>query len=571
MSIRVPITAAIGALAIATATAFAAFGGHTTAQQRITTGTMAGATNMSSAQLTGLSASADFAWTPSTTPGITQQVVMTGGSEGGLFSPSNYLSPTVSTARVSWDYNADRYMKLRSWRGSWYSDSAIWSAHSLPMASGTDRVSGTGSGAPLTGPWTTSGSTLFALATSQDGIRYQPPAWQFNIYQNTGFYLDATHAWTGGLIGQIRTFDGTNWTRQTTPTSFTITGITFVDANNGWAIGMGGHIVHSTDGGATWTEQTSGVTENLRGIDCPTTSFCVVVGAAQTQLVTTNGGTTWSLKPPIGINYHLAVECVSTTTCWTVGSDGHVFRSDVGGNEWVPQVSGTTAHLRSISCLDQQRCWAAGDSGTIIRTTNGGTTWSTIPTGSTQRIYAVTMMSSSIGYAGTDTAVWKTTDGGTTWTTLPTPSGLIYQSVSCISTTECIAAADRVTLRTRDGGAHWTELDPQYIELTPRTPPLATATTVTSAKVTVMYRTTAAAPSARFALQASSDNGVTWSTYTLPSTTVADTDVTETIDIMGVGFTPATRAQQVRLRFEVQPPNSTPVTVQIDHVHLNIN
>ena len=570
MSIRVPITAAIGALAIATATAYAAFG-HTTTQQHITTETLSPSVILGSVQPSGTNGNVTLTWALSSTPRAGQQYIMSATSQNGAYSPQSLMVPTATSGTVAAPYNADRYFKIRTKLGpSWYADSAAWSSHSLPMYGGRDQVSGTGTGTLLTSPWTTAGTQLAALAT-QDATRYEPPAWPFNIYQNTGFYLNATHAWTGGLVGQIRTFDGTTWTRQTTPTSFTLTGITFADANNGWAIGSGGHIVHSTNGGATWTEQTSGVVETLRGIDCPTTSFCVVVGSAQTHLVTTNGGVTWIRYPPLGTNYHLAVECVSTTTCWTVGSDGHVSRSDVGGTDWVAQTSGTTAHLRSISCLDQQRCWAVGDSGTIIRTTNGGTTWSTIPTGSTQRMYAITMLSSSIGYAGTDTAVWKTIDGGTTWVTLPTPSGLIYQSVSCISITECIAAADRVTLRTRDGGAHWTELDPHYLELTPLAPTLATATAVTSAKVTLTYRTTAAAPSARFALQASADNGVTWSTYTLPSTTVANTDVTAAIDIMDVGFTPATRARQVQLRFEVQPPNSTPVTVQMDHVHLNIN
>ena len=188
MSIRVPITAAIGALAIATATAYAVFG-HTTAQQHITTGTISPAEILTSNQPSGASGSTTLTWMLSSSSNLQTQRVMTASSENGTYSAGPFLNPTATTTTFSAPYNADRYFKIRSIRRSWFTDSAIWSSHSLPMASGTDRVSGTGSGTAFTGPWTTAGTNLAALATA-DGTRYEPPTWPFNIYQNTGFSLD---------------------------------------------------------------------------------------------------------------------------------------------------------------------------------------------------------------------------------------------------------------------------------------------------------------------------------------------------------------------------------------------
>lgn len=575
MSIRVPITAAIGALAIATATAYAAFGHTTAAQQLITTGTMDGATNQSSAQLTGLSTTADFAWTPSTTPGITDQIVMKGDSAGGLFSPYVYLSPTASTARVTGGtYNADRYLKVRSWRGSWYSESAVWSAHSLPMASGTDRVSGTGSGTALTGPWTTAGTNLAALAT-QDSTRYQPPSWASDVSSPTGgVYVDATHAWIIGAQGQVRKFDGTNWVAQTLPLATGVYAITFVDANNGWVAGASGTVFHTTDGGATWTIQHTGVNKVFNNISCSSTSFCMTTSDSGTAFVTTNGGLTWTDRSQYLGGLINGVDCVvGTTTCWTAEYSGAIRKTVDGGVNWMLQTSGTTAQLQSVTCIDTSKCWVSGGNGTLLRTTNGGTNWTPVATGTTNTFMSVEMVNATVGYLGGALGLlWKTTDGGTTWSTLTAPPSQTFTDLSCISVSDCLGVTYTATFLTHDGGDHWSDRLPGYIELVPRTPALATSTTVTSAKVTLSYRTTTTPVSGtRIVLLASADNGVSWSTFELPAPSGANVDVTTTADIKGIGFTPASRAQQVRLRVGVQPANGTQLDIQMDLVHLNIN
>ena len=43
-------------------------------------------------------------------------------------------------------------------------------------------------------------------------------------------------------------------------------GVSFVDANNGWAVGNGGTILHTSNGGATWSTQRSGTFNDLFGV-----------------------------------------------------------------------------------------------------------------------------------------------------------------------------------------------------------------------------------------------------------------------------------------------------------------
>jgi len=48
------------------------------------------------------------------------------------------------------------------------------------------------------------------------------------------------------------------WTNQTSGITTNLFDTNFIDENNGWAVGAGGTILHTTNGGDTWSEQDSG-------------------------------------------------------------------------------------------------------------------------------------------------------------------------------------------------------------------------------------------------------------------------------------------------------------------------
>jgi hypothetical protein len=54
----------------------------------------------------------------------------------------------------------------------------------------------------------------------------------------------------------LHTVDGgATWTEQPTYTLFGLRCVTFIDGNEGWALGYGGTILHTVDAGATWVNQ----------------------------------------------------------------------------------------------------------------------------------------------------------------------------------------------------------------------------------------------------------------------------------------------------------------------------
>ena len=126
-------------------------------------------------------------------------------------------------------------------------------------------------------------------------------------------------------------------------------------------------------------------------------------------------------------------------------------------------------------------------------------------------------------------------------------------------------------LETIDGGTNWGEQASRYIEFTPLTVNLATGGAVSSVSAKFVFRTTTV-PGAgtRFILLASADAGANWSTYDLPTPAAANTDVTTTVSLNSLGFTPTTRAQTIKLRFAAVPQGGA-LTVQIDLAHLDVN
>ncbi|WP_284257597.1 WD40/YVTN/BNR-like repeat-containing protein [Acidocella aquatica] len=63
-----------------------------------------------------------------------------------------------------------------------------------------------------------------------------------------------------GVRGMVVTSDasGTKWLQANVPVESDLVAVQFIDANNGWACGHNGVILHSTDGGHSWVRQLDG-------------------------------------------------------------------------------------------------------------------------------------------------------------------------------------------------------------------------------------------------------------------------------------------------------------------------
>lgn len=568
--LRTRVLAALALTGVLTGGALATFSADTTVTQSIASGTLAPPNALASSHPSTTGGQVDLTWTPSTSPFVGGHEVDSAPAAGGPWTLRASLGPADGTfADTTAPYNGERFYRVRATKNAWTALSGVHSTHSLPMAAGLDRVSGSGAGTALTGPWTTAGTQLAALATA-DGVRYQPTAWPAGPTYVAGVaYVDTTHGWAAGM-GTVSFFNGSSWVTQTTPTSAALESVAFPTITTGWAVGATGTIVATTNGGASWTAQTSGTTQTLWDVACASTSVCWAVGNSGTIRKTTNGGTTWTAQTSGTTQALWDLECVSATTCWTVGGGGVIRRTTNGGTTWTTQTSGTTNALQAVSCVDATNCWVGGAGGVLLRTTNGGATWTAATSGTTQPIWRLDMQSTTAGYlVGAGGTARKTVDG-TTWNALTVPTATYY-ALSCFDASNCMIGSDEPAIRlTSDGGTRWFEGIPGYVELTPVTPTLPTGT-VSNVTARLVYRaTTVPGAGSRFTLSASADGGATWTAWTVPTPTASNTDTTASVDISSLGFNPVSRAQNIRLRFSVMPKGGG-LTTQLDLAHIDVN
>lgn len=562
------------ALAVGATGATAALIGANATGQPVATGTLAAATAPTTTHPNATGANAaqvNLTWGASASPFVAGHRILRASNPTGPWTTIATLGPTATSASdTGAPYNSDAYYSVQAFRNNWTTDGPVTGSHSLPMTAGIDRVTGAG-GTALTGPWSTVGTQLAGVANA-DATRYQPTSWPIAPTYMAGIhYLDATHAWATGT-GSISAFNGTSWTAQNPNTTQSLEQVAFANTTTGWSVGAAGTIVATTNGGTTWTTQTSGTAQGLWDIDCVSATTCWTVGNGGVIRATTNGGTTWVGQTSGTTQALWDVDCVSTTLCWAVGAGGTVRKTTNGGGTWTAQTSGVTSQLLGLSCVSTTQCWISGAGGVVRTTSNAGTTWTAQSTGTTQSVWRVSMLNATVGYlAGNAGEVRKTTDGGATWIALAVPVANYY-GLSCVDASRCIAVSDApAIILTADGGATWGEGDPGYVEFTPRNPTLAAGQAVTAVVARIVFRTTAVpGAGSRFTLLASADAGATWTPFTVTAPTAANTDVTQSIALTSLGFSPTTRVGDLRLRFSVAPKGGA-ITTQFDLVHVDVN
>ncbi len=250
---------------------------------------------------------------------------------------------------------------------------------------------------------------------------------------------------------------GETWTSQSGDTTGPLTGVSFVDANTGTAVGFYGPILQTTNGGITWTRDSSGTMFDLNGVSFSDANSGTAVGIDGTILHTTNGGTTWTTQVSGTTDYLYGVSFVDANTGTAVGSGGTILHTTDGGTTWVSQTSGTTNWLYSVSFVDANTGTAVGQVGTILRTIDGGVTWTSQSGGEGMWFNGVCFTDAHTGIAvGWYGATIRTTDGGTTWISQSSCTEQTLNAVSFFDADNGIVVADPGTiLRTTNGGSTW--------------------------------------------------------------------------------------------------------------------
>ncbi len=271
----------------------------------------------------------------------------------------------------------------------------------------------------------------------------------FVTYSSTGYA-----AGVGGVI--VNTTDGgANWTQQSSGMANDINDIFFINSTNGYAVADNGAIVATTNGGTNWYRQTPQTISNINSVHFANSMYGVLVADNGAINRTSNGGLTWSAISNQNSNNLNSVFMADQNNGYAVGAGGLILKTTDAGQTWASQTSGTTNILQSVFFSDATNGYAVGNAGTILKTTNGGANWITVNGGTTEDFLSVFITTNTNrGYiAGTSGTILVTSNSGSTWTAQT--SGTTENLLSANFTSQNIgyaAGSSGTMLKTTDGG-----------------------------------------------------------------------------------------------------------------------
>lgn len=215
-----------------------------------------------------------------------------------------------------------------------------------------------------------------------------------------------------------------------------------------------------------WFQQTSGVNENLTGVHFIDTDNGYAVGNNVKILKTTDGGVNWSLlsNPPPVVHFK-AVQFINMDRGYVVGTGGGIYFTQNGGGTWQNKsITDVLTDQNDLYFINQQNGWVAGRH--LYFTFDGGITWQLRLDYDPPRVWnSIAFTGSSNGVVvGAKSGLGKifyTTNNGINWTESSYPSSIPEMNDVCFINSSTAYAVGRNTtlLKSTDSGQSWIQLN----------------------------------------------------------------------------------------------------------------
>lgn len=236
-----------------------------------------------------------------------------------------------------------------------------------------------------------------------------------------------------------------------------LNGLFFVDADVGYAVGIGQTVLKTVDGGETWKQtpvDVPGPALSLLSITCLNADNCLTAGGR--ALSTTDGGDSWTAMAT-SVAQPLAADYTSPTGAVVAGTGGAVAASSDGGASWSRidrRLDGPFSRLAGDSGLI---AFAIGKRGKLARSNDEGLTWSDLTPPSDQDLVDVSFPNPTTGFALDAAGVLhRTDDGGARWEAVHDAAVSVPQAVLAIDSDEPLLVGSRGIQRSFDGGRTFT-------------------------------------------------------------------------------------------------------------------
>ncbi len=234
------------------------------------------------------------------------------------------------------------------------------------------------------------------------------------------------------------------WEPTNYPKDISLRDVTFISADEGWAVGDKNTILHTTDGAKTWQVQLGGDVDakdrELNEVFFLDAKHGWTRGGAEKLLRTSDGGASWQEVGGWLSQHELSMNFVSPQTGFTAATQ--IKRTDDSGKTWKPvfpckvdlQIDGLTrkadCYFYDLQFPSVNVGYAVGqvsgtNRGVVARTTDGGASWSiSAPEAMEDSARRTFFWNDSAGLVALRSGkTLLTTDSGATWNGIITPFG----------------------------------------------------------------------------------------------------------------------------------------------------
>lgn len=208
------------------------------------------------------------------------------------------------------------------------------------------------------------------------------------------------------------------------PVDFTLTAVSFVDERNGWAVGHGSSVIHTTDGGDTWSLQhiDSKVDQPLFTVYFRDAQVGWAAGLWSLLLSTRDGGKTWMQVtlplPPERKRADLNLLNIfpgNDNALYIAAEQGTVLCSNDDGASWQYMKTGSNASLWAGVTTPTKTLVVGGLRGKMFRSTDNGGTWQAASSQGEGSITHIVSDGKSLWATSLDGRLIRSKDDGQTW------------------------------------------------------------------------------------------------------------------------------------------------------------
>ena len=323
-------------------------------------------------------------------------------------------------------------------------------------------------------------------AAGADGF---PPAdrgsWQLPHADLYGLDAVGSTVLAVGYWGTVlRSVDGGQvWSHQATPTDATLYAVSFGDERRAWAVGAAGTLLYSEDAGVSWKSVSvvlpADDLDEARPLDSPLFDVSAVSANEAWAVgdfglvLHTRDGTQWEVvKIPqeafadenIPDRILNGIEFLDHNNGWIVGEFGTTLRTVDGGVSWSGQRTFTGAvedvYLMAVAVGGAGQAVAGGTGGVVIQTDDGGAEWSVAKLPTTAALFGAAWNGLGVLLVGDRGVVFFSRDDGKTWEAAARPR-LFNWLRDVVLTPDGRAFAvgqNGLILRSSDAGQSWSQV-----------------------------------------------------------------------------------------------------------------